>query len=65
MINVHLAGAFMLLVLAAAGCSAHGSARVNDGSASGSGSASGHGSSSGSGSVSGSGGTSGSGSVSK
>ena len=56
MINVHLAVAsFMVLVLTAAGCSAHGSARVNTGSASGSGSVSGHGSASGSGSTSGSG----------
>jgi len=53
MSNVYLVGAFMLLVLTGAGCSAHGSARATDHSASGSGSASagGH-SGSGSGSVS-------------
>ena len=53
MSNVYLVGAFMVLVLTGAGCSARGSARVNDHSASGSGSASaaGH-SGSGSGSVS-------------
>jgi len=53
MFNAYLAGAFMVLVLTGAGCSAHSSARVNDHSASGSGSASvsGH-SGSGSGSVS-------------
>jgi hypothetical protein len=53
MSNVYLVGAFMVLVLIGAGCSARGSARVNDHSASGSGSAStsGH-SGSGSGSVS-------------
>ena len=53
MSNAYLVGAFMLLILTGAGCSAHGSARVNDHSASGSGSASvsGH-SGSGSGSVS-------------
>ena len=58
MINIHLAGALMILALTAAGCSAHASARVRDGSASGSGSVSGHGSAGGSGSVSGSGSTS-------
>jgi hypothetical protein len=53
MFNIYLVGAFMLLVLTGAGCSAHGSAKVNDHSASGSGAASvsGH-SGSGSGSVS-------------
>ena len=52
MSNIYLVGAFMVLVITGAGCSAHGSARANDHSASGSGSAStsGH-SGSGSGSV--------------
>jgi hypothetical protein len=52
MSNIYLAAAFMVLVLTGAGCSAHGSARATDHSASGSGAASaaGH-SGSGSGSV--------------